>query len=265
MSHYLATNHHDSDHGVETLSKLLTPREYEVAELLAEGMSNEQIAERLVLVPGTVANHVAHILSKLQVESRVQVAVQMAVQKTRLQSASVLGLLHRLRELRRASLDEALQHATDVLAVTFAADKVDAFLLNLERTHLFAVGTSRTPMGERQRELGLDRLPLVSGGRAAWVFREGRAYLDGHVDLDETELLAVREGLGVRSTMAVPLEINYQTRGVLQAASAEAEQFSSSQLQLLPFVSYWVGLVAREQGVKDQSMASPRSTVQARI
>ena len=40
----------------------LTPREREVAELIAHGLSNEQIALRLVLTAGTVANHVAHIL-----------------------------------------------------------------------------------------------------------------------------------------------------------------------------------------------------------
>src|SRR5437879_6909556 len=56
----------------------LTPREREIAELIAEGLSNERIAERLVLTPGTVANHVAHILDKLGVQSRVQVAVTIA-------------------------------------------------------------------------------------------------------------------------------------------------------------------------------------------
>src|SRR5437588_6901539 len=91
----------------EQLHHLLTPREYEVAELLAEGLSNEQISERLVLVPGTVANHVAHILSKLGTESRVQVAVKMALHKSNSQSAALMGLLERLRELKRATLDEA--------------------------------------------------------------------------------------------------------------------------------------------------------------
>ena len=52
----------------------LTPREREVADLLARGYSNQQIAETLVLVRGTVANHVAHILAKLGAANRTQVA-----------------------------------------------------------------------------------------------------------------------------------------------------------------------------------------------
>jgi DNA-binding NarL/FixJ family response regulator len=53
----------------------LTPREREVATLVAEGLSNAQIAERLVLTSGTVANHLAHITRALGVRNRVQVAV----------------------------------------------------------------------------------------------------------------------------------------------------------------------------------------------
>jgi DNA-binding CsgD family transcriptional regulator len=52
----------------------LTAREREVAILIAKGRSNRQIADALVLVPGTVANHVAHILGKLGCANRAQVA-----------------------------------------------------------------------------------------------------------------------------------------------------------------------------------------------
>jgi DNA-binding CsgD family transcriptional regulator len=54
---------------------LLTPRHREVATLIAEGLSNEAIAERLVLTPGTVANHLGSILQRLGFENRVQIAV----------------------------------------------------------------------------------------------------------------------------------------------------------------------------------------------
>ena len=53
----------------------LSRREWEVALLIARGYTNQQIASELVLTPGTVANHVAHILTKLDLQSRTQVAV----------------------------------------------------------------------------------------------------------------------------------------------------------------------------------------------
>jgi non-specific serine/threonine protein kinase len=52
----------------------LTRREREVAELVAQGLTNPQIAERLFVSPGTVRGHVEHILGKLGLTSRVQVA-----------------------------------------------------------------------------------------------------------------------------------------------------------------------------------------------
>ena len=53
---------------------MLTRRQREVAALIAEGVSNAQIAERLVLTPGTVANHMEHILRRLGVQTRTHVA-----------------------------------------------------------------------------------------------------------------------------------------------------------------------------------------------
>ena len=52
----------------------LTPRQHEVLELLGEGATNAQIAERLVLSTRTVDHHVAAVLGKLGVTSRRDVA-----------------------------------------------------------------------------------------------------------------------------------------------------------------------------------------------
>ena len=48
----------------------LTRREVEVLQLLARGLSNKQIAERLVISPKTVANHVEHIYAKIGAATR---------------------------------------------------------------------------------------------------------------------------------------------------------------------------------------------------
>lgn len=53
----------------------LTERELEVLKLIASGMTNSQIAEKLVISENTVKGHVSNILSKLHLADRTQVAV----------------------------------------------------------------------------------------------------------------------------------------------------------------------------------------------
>jgi non-specific serine/threonine protein kinase len=62
-------------------STLLTPREREVALLLARGLTNRQIADHLVITERTVGAHVEHILEKLGFTSRTQVALWAVEQK----------------------------------------------------------------------------------------------------------------------------------------------------------------------------------------
>lgn len=52
----------------------LSPRQIEVAVLVARGLTNREIGAELVITPGTAANHVQHILSKLGYHSRKQIA-----------------------------------------------------------------------------------------------------------------------------------------------------------------------------------------------
>lgn len=59
----------------DEVGKDLTPREREVLALLAAGMSNQEIAERLVLSIGTVRLHVSNILAKLGAPNRTSAAI----------------------------------------------------------------------------------------------------------------------------------------------------------------------------------------------
>ena len=59
----------------------LTTRELEVAELVTEGLSNAEIAERLFITEKTAAYHVGSILTKLDFTSRVQIAVYITSQQ----------------------------------------------------------------------------------------------------------------------------------------------------------------------------------------
>jgi DNA-binding NarL/FixJ family response regulator len=53
----------------------LTPREREVLELLAQGLSNQEIADTLVIEVGTVKNHVHSIFRKLDIRERQHAAL----------------------------------------------------------------------------------------------------------------------------------------------------------------------------------------------
>lgn len=53
----------------------LTPREREVLDLLARGLSNPEICERLVISDATAKTHVARILQKLDLRDRIQVVI----------------------------------------------------------------------------------------------------------------------------------------------------------------------------------------------
>jgi DNA-binding NarL/FixJ family response regulator len=54
---------------------VLTDRELEVLAMVARGLSNGEIAERLTISPATAKTHVAHLLTKLDARDRIQLVI----------------------------------------------------------------------------------------------------------------------------------------------------------------------------------------------
>lgn len=71
----LATAATESNFGSDMRARL-SGRELEVVRLIVEGLSNKQISDRLALSDKTVKNHISHILAKLSLTARTQVAVR---------------------------------------------------------------------------------------------------------------------------------------------------------------------------------------------
>jgi DNA-binding CsgD family transcriptional regulator len=145
------------------------------------------------------------------------------------------------------------------VAASFGADLADVFVYDPDVTSLVALGTSPTPLGRRRRALGLDRLPLVHGGRAVATFRTGVPHLTGRADADPEELRGLVEGLGVQSVATCAIQVNDERRGVLLVAATAPDAFGERDLRALGAVAGWVGrLVERAELVQRLAAAAER-------
>lgn len=167
-------------------------------------------------------------------------------------SARLLGTLQRLLEIPATDLAGALTHAANALAESLGADKVDAFLYDDTRDSLVAVGVSTQPLSDLEKQLGLDVLPLSNGGRVVHVFNTGQVFRTGDLQSDPEELRGVKEGLKVRSTLGVPLQVGSRRRGMVMIASLQPGFFSDDDETFARSAVHWVGVVAHRAALLEE-------------
>jgi two-component system, OmpR family, sensor kinase len=168
----------------------------------------------------------------------------------------LLPLLERLFQLVPTQLDLLLSECADLIGDAVQAEKVDAFIYEAGSNSLVALGTTRSELAQLQKSLGLNRLPLVNADPMAQVFETGEVYHTGAADRDPKQPRGVVETMGVRSMLAVPLDIGGARRGVISLASRRADAFGSQDVALLKIVGNWVGSLAHRLELTEAFAAS---------
>jgi DNA-binding CsgD family transcriptional regulator len=131
----------------------LTPAEAKIAALVAEGMTNPQIAAQLFVSPRTVATHVSHILGKLDVRSRIDISREALAHETATRNALAHEAAARRHDLMPAvdQLIEPDQKERSVAPEARSREKAQARQPTLSGCRLSAVAAWLLPAGERAR------------------------------------------------------------------------------------------------------------------
>jgi two-component system, OmpR family, sensor kinase len=164
----------------------------------------------------------------------------------------LLTTLEGLLELPATDVNMTLNQAAQLVVEVLEADKVDIFFHDSVDDTLVALGTSDTPMGRKQHDIGMHRLPLANGGCTVKVFLSGTSYLTRHADQDPDELVGVKVGLGVKSEIGTVFQVHALHRGVLLAASEKPDFFSPQDLHFLEAVARWIGIVMHRAELIEQ-------------
>jgi non-specific serine/threonine protein kinase len=179
-------------------SSLLTPREREVAALLADGLSNREIAGRLVVTVSTVERHVANILGKLGLSSRTQVATVVVEQRALVRRSLETRASANQMPLNLDRLGQAQGLPTPL--TSFIGRELEIAEIRL------SLGTARLLTLTGVGGIGKTRLALQSAAEVTPMYRDG-------VRLVELEALAdprlvpaaIAAALGVREQSGCPL------------------------------------------------------------
>ena len=161
-------------------------------------------------------------------------------------------MLESLLRLPAGDLKTTLMHVADLLADATGADKIDAFIYDDQRDSLVAIGTSTQPLSALERKHGLDVLSLANGGCTVQVFRDGKTFYTGKLEGEPGELRGIKEALGVRSTIGVPLEVGGRRRGILLLASQKPDFFTPEDVRYTETIANWVGVVAHRAELAEE-------------
>lgn len=164
----------------------------------------------------------------------------------------LLTTLQRLLELPANDVVETMHKTAQLITQALGVEKIDVFLHDPESRSLIALGTSMTLMGNKEKLIGLDRLPLADGGRIVEVYLTGQPYWTGQAHRDPHELTGMTEDLDIKSEIAVPLDIDAGRRGVLFASSSLPDFFLDTDLRFLEAVTHWVGVVFHRAELAEQ-------------
>jgi transcriptional regulator with XRE-family HTH domain len=166
--------------------------------------------------------------------------------------AILLYALEKILEVDGTDMGAVLDQVCTILGEALQADKIDVFLPEGATETLVAVGTSHTPMGRRQHELGLDRLPLSHGGSTVRAFQTGETFETGRAREDERVLTGIKRGLGVQSLIEIPFVVDGVVRGVLVISSDDPERFTPEDRRFAEAASRWVALIMHRGDLRQQ-------------
>lgn len=184
---------------------------------------------------------------------------------TNSENQRLLATLEQLLRIQATEVKSSLNQAAHLVGEALDADKVDMFVLEPSSETLVAIGVSATPLAQRQVAIGLDRQPIANGGRAVRIFQNGGHFITGQTQSDPEELPGIKEGLGIHSSLIVPLEVNAERRGVIAVTSQQPDRFTPDDMLFLEAVAHWVGMVMHRAELVERIAADAAEQARQRV
>jgi signal transduction histidine kinase len=129
-----------------------------------------------------------------------------------------------------SDLKATLGPVADRVSEVMGSEKVDIIFLDPERNAFVSLGVSQTPLGHKQKELGLDIVPASASSLLAHVYHTGESVLVPDSLHDDRVYRPFIEQMGIRSLMDSPVEVGGERRAILSSTSSQPDAFNESDL-----------------------------------